>query len=305
MKDDEDLMKPEGNEVAPVVPATNTRVRAAQDAARRDTPPPGGKSRISNAPPGGNTPPPPNPNPTATSNATGGNPRFDTASGVIPSPAAAPPAAGPEAWDPLINNDPDIDISEEQALIEELLQGQIGNGNADLRAQFGAGGGGRSGALLAAQEQMRINAARQAAGQILDARNQAEDDWRQNIVAGSQLEQQDRGGDLAQDAAERAAAAEAAAASPNFTDNNSDGKDDYTGYSLEQSQRADQFRTGQTEGIYWNPFVAAGSKDNPFSVARQDAGQLAALGLQKVGTDGFGQVIYYDPQTKSYYAVHN
>src|SRR3989304_1191735 len=68
------------------------------------------------------------------------------------------------------------DTSEDEALIRELLQGTVGQGQADLNARLGAGGFGTSGALGALSGDMRANAARKSAQEIMGVRQGARDE---------------------------------------------------------------------------------------------------------------------------------
>lgn len=82
--------------------------------------------------------------------------------------------------------------ADEEALIRELLEGTVGQGQADLNARMAAGGFGSSGALGAMSGDMRRQAAQAASGQILDVRQGARDEWLEQVMAGLDGEFGDR-----------------------------------------------------------------------------------------------------------------
>ncbi len=88
------------------------------------------------------------------------------------------------------------DTSEDEALIRELLAGTVGQGQADLNARLAAGGFGTSGALGALSGDMRANAARKSAQEIMGVRQSARDEWLERTMAGIEAEFKDRGLDL-------------------------------------------------------------------------------------------------------------
>ena len=91
------------------------------------------------------------------------------------------------------------DTSEDEALIRELLQSTVGQGQADLNARMAAGGFGTSGALGALSGDMRANAARKSAQEIMGVRQSARDEWLDRTMAGIEAEFKDRGMDLSEE----------------------------------------------------------------------------------------------------------
>ena len=91
------------------------------------------------------------------------------------------------------------DTSEDEALIQQLLQSTVGQGQEDLNARMAAGGMGTSGALGALSGDMRANAARGAAGEIMGVRQGARDEYLDRVMAGIEAEFKDRGLDMSEE----------------------------------------------------------------------------------------------------------
>jgi hypothetical protein len=76
------------------------------------------------------------------------------------------------------------DTSEEEALVEQMMQRTIGKGQADLNARMGASGFGTSGALGAMTGDLRSQAAMNAAQQVQNIRGDSRDDFLARISQG-------------------------------------------------------------------------------------------------------------------------
>lgn len=75
-----------------------------------------------------------------------------------------------------------VDTSEEEALIRQLMQDQIGQGLVEKRARMGRAGFGASGALAAMEGDVRRQAGQQATQETLALRRQAEQEAIQNAL---------------------------------------------------------------------------------------------------------------------------
>jgi hypothetical protein len=100
-----------------------------------------------------------------------------------------------DAMRQLIGNGP-RNTAEEERLLREQMQRDVGAGQANLNARMAAGGMGTSGALSALGTDMRSQAAFEAANAIQGVRSDARDEWQQNVTAGLGLMNQDRNLDV-------------------------------------------------------------------------------------------------------------
>lgn len=91
------------------------------------------------------------------------------------------------------------DTSEEEALIRQLMQENIGQGQADLNARMGAAGMGTSGALGAMSADMRSKAATEAAKGIMDVRQGAREEQLDRLRLGLEMEMRQRGIELTEE----------------------------------------------------------------------------------------------------------
>lgn len=88
------------------------------------------------------------------------------------------------------------DTTGDEATINQMMQSQVGSGQADLNARMGAGGFGTSGALASMSGDMQRQAARDAAQQIMGVRGDARDDRLRELQMGLQSNFTDRGLDM-------------------------------------------------------------------------------------------------------------
>lgn len=95
------------------------------------------------------------------------------------------------------------DTSEDEALINEMMRANTGQGQADLMAGMAAGGFGMGGAAQAGMGDIATRAARSAAGEVMDVRQGARDEWLERVNTGMEgyfgdrgLDQSDRGMDI-------------------------------------------------------------------------------------------------------------
>lgn len=88
------------------------------------------------------------------------------------------------------------DTGEEEDLIRQLMQENIGKGQADLNARMGAAGMGTSGALGAMSADMRAKASTEAAKGIMDVRQGARDEQFEKMRLGLEMELRNRGLEL-------------------------------------------------------------------------------------------------------------
>lgn len=84
--------------------------------------------------------------------------------------------------DIVAGNGMNVDTSEEEALIRQLMQDQIGQGLVEQRARMGRAGFGASGALAAMEGDVRRQAGQQATQETLALRRQAEQEAIQNAL---------------------------------------------------------------------------------------------------------------------------
>lgn len=230
-------------------------------------------------------------------------------------PHTSPTPPDPEqlraaAQNDLLNNNPHTDTTQEEALIRELLGQKVGQGQRELNARMGAAGFGTSGALGAATENMRSDAARAAAQDILGEQHNAENRWRQNVTAGIGAQDSDRGLSMQEQKYQNELALAQEAQHPNWHDTNNDGKDDVNGQTLEEYQSGAAF--GQKLGLEGNHeyndmglfsmFDAGGSENKPFSVGQENEAQMQSRGWRM--KQGFGGARkYQDPNTGTWYVV--
>lgn len=88
------------------------------------------------------------------------------------------------------------DTSEDQAYIEDMMRRSVGEGQANLNARMAAGGMGTSGALGQMSGDLRAQAAREAAGEVMGVRDEARNEWLRKVQLGLQGEMADRGMDM-------------------------------------------------------------------------------------------------------------
>jgi hypothetical protein len=199
----------------PIKPRNNDRVQALKDAAAplvpatnatrpNVDPETGARSGPRNGNPAGNAPPPSGASgiPTQTTatishmdqgvtNSLANNPIANQATGKPPSNEDL----YNEAMRKLLAGGP-RDTSEEERLLREQMQRDVGSGQANLNARMAAGGMGTSGALSALGTDMRSKAAFDAANSIQGVRSDARDEWSRNVQAGLGSMNQDRNLDM-------------------------------------------------------------------------------------------------------------
>lgn len=192
----------EAAQIAPIVPATNSRNTMIGDPSSKNKqapvyapghgPPSSGST--SGAPPRG--PPVTNPDNGLTREdntvSTDGQSGVDVGrSEVINRPPPSTDQMYEDALRKLLESGP-RDTAEEEALLREQMQRDVGSGQANLNARMAAGGMGTSGALSALGTDMRSRAAFDAANSIQGLRGDARDEWSRNVQAGLGAVNQDR-----------------------------------------------------------------------------------------------------------------
>lgn len=194
------------NDIAPIIPTTNTRSKGPEPAQQNGPRPPDQASSQT----------PRQPKPPMQNNASGIPPPAPTGPNIFPgmgqvgglnpgigsaiSNGATGQQKTPEqlyqdALNSLLSSGP-RDTSQEEKLLREQMLKDAGAGQANLNARMGASGFGTSGALSSLSTDMRSKAAFDAANSIQGVRKDARDEYLDKVSAGLGFVNQDRGLDI-------------------------------------------------------------------------------------------------------------